>query len=214
MLPACGLVLEPFTDATASAYGVARDSYSKVQVYINGGISLRRVLESGEQGVEGGTLRTVGDQLIEEIFLRHATPGVVTKVGDDWLAVSFESGRELLFTNDHGLTVTGRVPVKHKAEMIRRMRAIGNDEWLVKKSARRMSRKEHVYSGIYILKGPWNSDPSGRSRRRTTSMTIDYAGNKYQVPGTHSDMAYLAVDPGSLSRITKTQRVMRGVRVE
>ncbi len=60
-------------------------------------IVLERDAKSRDENVSGGRIIVRRGRLIEQVVIRRGTPGIATQWGENWVAVSFEEGTQLVF---------------------------------------------------------------------------------------------------------------------
>ena len=91
-LSSCSVPKSYFTVATREKVESKNISLDKLQFYIDRDVELRRELSSGEVKVSSGKIKFENGKYVHIILLRKYTPGVCTKIDDDKLDISFETG--------------------------------------------------------------------------------------------------------------------------
>jgi hypothetical protein len=93
----------PYTSTVQTKYKLTDRDIQKIQFYLSDQIVLYRASNDGQASANNGELVVSSDRQKHEVILRKGTPGVVTQVMGDRLAVSFEygDGKALVFGNNH-----------------------------------------------------------------------------------------------------------------
>ena len=93
--------LAPFTHQLRTDCKLTEPELRNLQYYVSGPIVLRRAAAGIEAKVTPQhTLRVIDGKAVEEVVVDTATPGIVEKVEDVALTVSFEAGGRLVFVAD------------------------------------------------------------------------------------------------------------------
>jgi hypothetical protein len=88
----------PFTHEMREKYNLSDEDLKQVPFYLSDTIALRRVTGGREaQVVKGRSLRLVESATVEEVRIRHRTPGLAEQAGKYSMQVSFEEGQSLTF---------------------------------------------------------------------------------------------------------------------
>ena len=97
-LTGCATGRIPFSQTLRDQYRLEGDDLKNLQYVISDDITLQREFrrEEGEISKSHKLLIKEGG-LVEEVFIAAGTPGVATKVGPTFVAVSFEPGGSLVF---------------------------------------------------------------------------------------------------------------------
>jgi len=90
--------LVPFTEDLKKTNSWKDTDLKQIQYYNSETITLRRQLNSNETGIVSGKIKVVDGQEVEEIIIKKGTPGVVTALPDNKMAISFELGDDYYLT--------------------------------------------------------------------------------------------------------------------
>lgn len=97
-LGACSPQLTPFTERLYEQNRWSEEELKRIQFYVSNDIVLRRDFSSTDSRIEGGTIRVVGGQQVEEVVIRDGTPGIfLFSPKSKNFAISFESGSDERF---------------------------------------------------------------------------------------------------------------------
>ncbi len=70
---------------------------SGLQYFASHRILLQREISSRNEKITGGRIVVRKGRLLEQVLIRRGTPGIAIDWGEDWVAVSFEKGSQLIF---------------------------------------------------------------------------------------------------------------------
>lgn len=84
------------TGATTEAAGKSRKP-SGLQYFISQRIILQREATSRREAIDRGRLLVRKGRLVHEVLIRKGTRGVAVGWGEDWVAISFSKGTQLIF---------------------------------------------------------------------------------------------------------------------
>lgn len=73
------------------------DTQGELQYFAGHRIVLQREITSRRQNITRGRIVQRRGRLLEQVIIRRGTPGVAVGWGEDWVAVSFEKGTQLVF---------------------------------------------------------------------------------------------------------------------
>lgn len=97
----CGPSLRFFTEDLRLENNWTEQELQQVQFYLSEDIILRRQLSGSQSTIEGGSIKIVNGNKVEEIVIRQGTPGVlIQRPQEDRFAIAFEGGsapRYLMF---------------------------------------------------------------------------------------------------------------------
>ncbi len=98
VLTSCG-PSQVFTEGSRAVLESQGIDVADIQFYADKGISMRRQVESSETSVRNGEIKQIDGERTQEILIPRGTPGIVKKVAQEKLWVSFEGceGCELRF---------------------------------------------------------------------------------------------------------------------
>ena len=100
-LGSCGPSLRFFTEDLRTENNWTDQELQQIQFYLSEDIVLRRQLSGTQSTIDGGSIRVINGNKVEEIVIRQGTPGVLIKrPKEDRFAVAFEGGntpRYLMF---------------------------------------------------------------------------------------------------------------------
>lgn len=83
--------LVPFSSELREENNWKEDELNRIQFYTSETIILNRQLKNNSTNIVSGKVKTVNGRQVEEIIIKHGTPGVVSAYPDaERLAVSFE----------------------------------------------------------------------------------------------------------------------------
>ena len=89
----CGPNLRFFTEDLRVENNWTEQELQQVQFYLSEDIILRRQLSGTQSTIEGGSIKIVNGNKVEEIVIRQGTPGVLVKrPKEDRFAIAFEGG--------------------------------------------------------------------------------------------------------------------------
>lgn len=97
-LTGCAAGRIPFSQTLRDQYRLEGDDLKNLQYVISDDITLQREFRSEEGEISKSHKLVIKEGgLVEEVFIAAGTPGVATKVGTTFIAVSFEPGGSLVF---------------------------------------------------------------------------------------------------------------------
>ena len=97
-LTGCATGRIPFSQAVRDQYRLEGDDLKNLQYVISDDITLQREFRSEEGEISKSHKLLIKEGgLVEEVFIAAGTPGIATKVGPTFIAVSFEPGGSLVF---------------------------------------------------------------------------------------------------------------------
>lgn len=89
----CSRVLSPLTQDLIDENKWTEKELTKIQFYLSDQIVLRRKATSGATEIQGGKIKTINGEKIEEIVFEQGTPGVLEFLPkENRFAISFEQG--------------------------------------------------------------------------------------------------------------------------
>lgn len=80
----------PFTENLKEQNNWTDTQIKSIQFYNSDAIILHRELNSNETGIEAGKIKIIDGKEVEEIIIQGKTPGVVTALPGNKIAISFE----------------------------------------------------------------------------------------------------------------------------
>ncbi len=99
-LAGCGQGRVAYTNKLRSHYYLSTQEVRSVQFYLSSGLNFYRIVGPGDKTISPDhTLIRRDNETYEEIEIKSGTPGVVLWADNNKLAVSFEKGSYLVFTN-------------------------------------------------------------------------------------------------------------------
>ena len=90
--------LVPFTESLKDANAWQDDDLKQIQYYNSETIILHRQLNKNETGTVSGKIKVVVGKQVKEIIIKKGTPGVVTALPLQKMAISFELGDDYYLT--------------------------------------------------------------------------------------------------------------------
>lgn len=75
------------------------DGTAALQYFASHRIVLERDVTSRNERIAGGRVVLRRGRLVERLIIRRGTPGIAQDWGKDWIAVSFEEGSQIVFSN-------------------------------------------------------------------------------------------------------------------
>lgn len=97
-LAGCATGRIPFSQTVRDQYQLDGDDLKNLQYVISDDITLQRDFRREEGEISKSHKLVIKEGgLVEEVFIAAGTPGIATKVGPTFIAVSFEPGGSLVF---------------------------------------------------------------------------------------------------------------------
>jgi len=82
-------------------FNLSEENLKSLQVYISEDVQMRKI-EDNDSIVKDGQITPNAKKDIQEIIIEEQTPGVIIIVDEDILAVSFQKGSALVFSDQQG----------------------------------------------------------------------------------------------------------------
>ena len=79
-------------------FNLSEENLKSLQVYISEDVEMRKI-EDNDSIVKGGQITPNAQKDIQEVIIEEQTPGVILIVDEDILAVSFQKGSALIFSD-------------------------------------------------------------------------------------------------------------------
>lgn len=90
--------LAPFTESLKNANDWKDNDLKQIQYYNSETIILHRQLNKNETGIVSGKVKVIDGKQVEEIIIKKGTPGIVTALPLQKMAISFELGDDYYLT--------------------------------------------------------------------------------------------------------------------